>query len=86
MRSQTSVYAKLCKIQSGVYSPFETLLSPIPCVRWGQHLPHRDDMTRYSLIFAKCFEILCWEALWKCKGLSIIERNKKVQQLEGRGR
>lgn len=86
MRGQTSGYTKLFKIQSGVYSHFETLFSPIPCVRWGQHLPHRDDMRRHSLIFAKCFEILGWEALWKCKGLSIIERKEKVQQLEGGGK
>lgn len=55
---------------------------PTPCVKWGQHLPHRDDMRLHSLIFAKCFEILGWEALQKCKGLSVIKRKEKVQQLE----
>lgn len=83
MRSQASGYAELCRIQSAVYSPFETLFFPTPEVKWGQHLPHRDDKRLHSLIFAKCFEILGWEALQKCKGLSVIKRKEKVQQLEG---
>lgn len=65
------------------YTVKNTLFFPKLCSKWGQHLPHRDGMRLHSLIFAKCFEILGWEALQKCKGLSVIKRKEKVQQLAG---
>lgn len=83
MKGQASRYAELGKIRSAVYFPLDTLFFPTPCVKWGQHLPHRDDMRLHSLTFAKCFEILGWEALQKCKGLNVIKRKQEVQQLEG---